>query len=256
MESNYYRLTIEFKGTRFFGWQKQKDFCPTVQDDLEAALKKIFKTQEIKSIGSGRTDTGVHSLGHIVKVCVPFEIEEESLKKALNSNLSQDIRVKYVQRCEKDFRPTNDAVSREYIYLFSNLDSPNAFQTDFIPNISHKLDITKMQKACSLFIGVHDFKNFYCTGSQINSTQREIYDCSLSYTDLNFHNILPSHYELKIEGSGFLKQMVRLIVGTIWQVGRGKVSLEELESELRTPGVKKLGITAPACGLFKTKVKY
>jgi tRNA pseudouridine38-40 synthase len=256
VQSKYYRLTVEFCGTRFLGWQKQKDFSPTVQDELEKALSKIFKSDDIHTIGSGRTDTGVHSLSHIVKIKVPFDIEKESLKRAINSNLKVDIRVKNIDDCLEEFRPTNDAKSREYMYLFSNSKDSNAFQENFIPNISFELDIDKMKKACGLFVGNHDFLNFYCTGSQINSTHREIFKCSLEFHELEFHNILPSHYVFRIEGSGFLKQMVRLIIGTIWQVGRGKVTLESLERELANPGKQKLGITAPACGLYKTSVKY
>lgn len=256
MQFKYYNLNLEFKGSRFLGWQKQKDYSPTVQAELEKALSVIFKSEEIYTIGSGRTDTGVHSLNHIVKIKVPFEIEIESLKRAINSILTSDIRIKSVDESTVDFRPTNDAKSREYMYLFSNLPSPNAFQKDYIPNVSYELDIEKMKKACLLFVGTHDFVNFYCTGSQINSTVREIFSCSLEFHELDFHNILPAHYVFRIEGSGFLKQMVRLIVGTIWQVGRGKVSLESLESELLSPRSEKLGMTAPACGLYKTSVVY
>lgn len=256
MLSKYYKLNLEFKGSRFLGWQKQKDYSPTVQDELEKALSIIFKSEDIHSIGSGRTDTGVHSLGHIVKIKVPFEIEKESLKRAINSILTSDIRIIHIDDSKEDFRPTNDAKSREYMYLFSNLSAPNAFQKDFIPNVSYELDIDQMKSACVLFEGEHDFKNFYCTGSQVNSTVREIFKCSLEFHQLDFHSILPAHYVFRIEGSGFLKQMVRLIVGTIWQVGRGKVSLEDLEVELLSPGNQKLGMTAPACGLYKTSVVY
>lgn len=254
--SKYYKLKLQFTGSKYLGWQIQKDFSPTVQGELNKACSEIFKNQSVHTIGSGRTDTGVHSLGHIVRLEAPFEIPDIALKKGLNSILPEDIRVTDVERTTKEFKPTNDALKKEYFYLFTNNESTSAFQTQFIPNYRHELNIEKMKEACKLFVGEHDFKNFYCTGSELNSTVREIYECSLDFHNLDFHEILPSHYIFKITGNGFLKQMVRLIVGTIWEVGRGKVTIEELALELQKPGEKKLGITAPAAGLFKNRVWY
>ena len=254
--SFYYQLDLQFKGTRFLGWQKQKDFEPTVQDTLETACSKIFKSDEISSIGSGRTDTGVHSLGHKVKVKVPFELPPEAIRKGLNSHLPTDIRILKVKKSTVSFKPTNDAIKKEYIYLFSNFEDSGALQNDFIVNNRFSLDIEVMKQACKLFIGKHDFKNFYCVGSDINSTVREIYECNLEFKEMDFHGILPNHYVFSIVGNGFLKQMVRLIVGTLWEVGRGKVSLEELSEDLASPGSRKLGITAPPNGLYKRKVCY
>lgn len=252
----YFRLKLQFKGSLFLGWQKQKDFKPTVQDTLERVCEKIFKSTEIRTVGSGRTDSGVHSLNHIVQLEAPFDIEPVNLTKALNSQLPLEIRVLEVIRSSKNFRPTSDAIKKEYIYLFSNLETPMALQSDFIVNNRFNLDFDAMKKACQLFVGSHDFKNFYCTGSDINSTIREIFECDLTLHEMNFHGILPNHYVFRIVGSGFLKQMVRLIVGTIWEVGRGKLTLEELALELKEPGDKKLGNTAPPNGLFKSKVWY
>lgn len=255
MSSVIYKLEIQFKGTRFLGWQKQKDFEPTVQDILERACSKIFKST-VSTVGSGRTDSGVHSLGHVVKLKAPFNIPDEALLKGINSQLPGDIRVIKVSKCSEGFRPTNDALKKEYIYLFSNLNDSSALQEDFIVNNRFDLDFEKMKKACELFIGKHDFKNFYCVGSDVNSTVREIYECDLEFKKMDFHGILPDHFIFRIVGNGFLKQMVRLIVGTVWEVGRGKVSLENLGSELKKPQDKKLGITAPSNGLYKTKVWY
>jgi tRNA pseudouridine38-40 synthase len=256
LNTTFYTLEIQYKGTRYLGWQKQKDFEPTVQDALEDACSKIFKTREVFTVGSGRTDSGVHSLGHIVKLKAPFSIPYESLLRGINSHLPNDIRVMSVSGCDIDFLPTNHALKKEYIYLFSNLKDTTALQDDFIVNNRFELNISNMKKACRLFIGKHDFKNFYCVGSDINSTIREIFECDLQFKEMDFHGILPNHYVFRITGNGFLKQMVRLIVGTIWEVGRGKVTLIELEEELKSPGDKKLGITAPPNGLFKTKVWY
>ena len=159
-------------------------------------------------------------------------------------------------RPPRPFRSTNDALKKEYIYLFTNNDTTSAFQNNFIVNNRFELDSKKMEDACKLFIGEHDFSNFYCFGSPVNSLKRTIFECDIEFFDMKFHGILPSHYRFRIVGNGFLKQMVRLIVGTIWEVGRGRVTLFELESELKNPGLKKLGTTAPPDGLYKSRVWY
>lgn len=254
--SCFYKLILEYKGTKFLGWQKQKDFSPTVQGEIEKACSIIFKSQDIQTIGSGRTDTGVHSLDHHVKLKAPFKIENNSLKNALNSHLSDEIHILRVEDSTEDFLPTNHAKYKEYIYLFSNFDEANAFQSDFIVNCRYELNIELMKKACELFVGRHDFKDFECVGSNPSSTIREIFSCELVFHEMDFHGILPNHYVFKVRGNGFLKQMIRLMVGTLWDIGRGKTSLEELKASLDSPSGKRLGATAPANGLYKAKVVY
>ena len=253
---NYYNLKVEFKGTSFLGWQVQKDFSPTVQGEINKACAQIFKCDDIQTIGSGRTDSGVHSLGHIVKLTAPFKLEFEALKRGLNSILPKEIRILNVEGSFKEFRPTNDALKKEYIYLFTNNGLENAFQPDFIVNNRFQLDFDKMKEACELFVGTHDFIDFRCTGTDVSTTIREVYECDLVEHEMNFHGILPNHFVFRVVGNGFLKQMVRLMVGTVWSIGRGKTSLEELKLSLKSPTGKRLGATAPANGLYKTKVWY
>lgn len=254
--SVYYNLFIQFKGTNYQGWQIQPN-QPTVQGEINKALSKIFKSNDIHSNGCGRTDAGVHALNFLVKVKVPFEIELKSLVKALNANLPNDIRTLDASNTSKDFLPTNHAKSKEYQYRFSNNLDANAFQIDFIPNYSFDLDIPKMKKACELFIGKHDFSDFQCSGGQVKTTVREIYHCELIFIESDqMGGIYPSHYCFKVVGNGFLKQMVRLMVGTLWNIGRGKTTLAELESAMRKVTGNKLGPVAPASGLVKIKVTY
>jgi tRNA pseudouridine38-40 synthase len=254
--NNFYKVFISFKGTRFLGWQIQKDFSPTVQGEFNKACSLVFKSQNVHTIGSGRTDTGVHSLGHVVKLEAPFFIECESLKKALNTNLPSDIRVHRVEVCDEGFLPTNHAKQKTYKYLFTNLSEVNPFAGDFIANCPYELDFELMQKACVLFIGKHNFKDFQCTGSDVSSTIREIFSCSLYQQKTSFHGIIGDHWVVEITGNGFLKQMVRLIVGSLWNVGRGKTSLDQIEQSLGMPTQKRLGPVAPACGLYKVSVDY
>jgi tRNA pseudouridine38-40 synthase len=253
---NYYNLKVEFKGTRFLGWQIQKNFSPTVQGELNKACATIFKSEDVHTIGSGRTDSGVHSLAHVVKLTAPFEIEYEALKRGLNSILPKDIRILEVGESSKSFRPTSDALKKEYKYLFTNNEIESALQPDFISNNRFRLDFDKMRQACELFVGSHDFIDFRCTGTDVSTTVREIFECELIEHTVDFHGILPNHFVFRVVGNGFLKQMVRLMVGAVWNVGRGKTTLEELKSSLANPTGKRLGATAPPNGLYKTKVWY
>lgn len=254
--SFYYNLKIQFCGTNYQGWQVQPN-VPTVQGELNRSIATVFKSNEIQSIGSGRTDAGVHALDYLVKIKVPFSIVPMSLVNALNSNLPGDIRVIKAGLSSEVFLPTNHAISKEYLYRFSNLRSANAFQERFIPNVSYELNIDAMKKACKLFEGIHDFSDFQCSGSDVKTSVREIFSCDLSYREeVSLGGIYPAHYSFRVVGNGFLKQMVRLMVGTLWSVGRGKLELRELEDAMQKPKGKKLGVVVPASGLVKSKVTY
>lgn len=248
-------LTLEFNGANFLGWQIQKDFHPTVQESLNKALKKVYK-EDITTVGSGRTDSGVHAKELIAVYTPPFEINYPSIVKALNTHLPDTIRVKEAKYVKDSFRPTYDAVSREYRYYFSNKKDPSAFFVDQISNISYNLDEEAMKKACEVFIGKHDFLSFHCVGSNPNSTVREIFECSLHKEPEALGGILPSVYCLRVVGNGFLKQMVRLIMGSVWSVGRGKLLIQDIKRELEMPTGKHLAPVAPPNGLYKYSTEY
>ncbi len=253
----FYKLHLSFRGTRFLGWQKQKDFRPTVQDDLEKALRVIFKSDLIHTIGSGRTDTGVHSLGHVVKLSAPFEIAPKNLVRALNSNLPVDIRVHEASFCSENFRPTNDALKKEYKYLFTTNAQLGPFQFDTIANYPYELDFEKMRCASKLFIGRHDFRAFSCVGSEPNSTIREIYECELiTNIEPNMQGIFPEYHMIRVVGNGFLKQMVRLVVGSLWHIGRGKLGPDAIVDALSGIEFQRIGEVAPPQGLYKVKTWY
>jgi tRNA pseudouridine38-40 synthase len=250
-----YKVTLQYDGHNYLGWQSQKDTGPTVQDVFNLSLKKIYKVV-VKTIGSGRTDSGVHCLAQHVVFSAPFEIHQSKLVKAINANLPADIRAIDIEIVSNDFRPTNDAISREYRYLFTNLEQQPVFHKSYVSNISYRLDFDLMREACLLFEGKHDFGDFYCVGSDVNSTVREIFKCELLEKKVDMHGIFQDHYFIKVIGSGFMKQMIRLIVGTIWNVGQGKVTLDELKNSLLSPSGKHLAAVAPAVGLYKISVEY
>jgi len=249
------KLQIQFDGSRFFGWQIQKDSSPTVQEEINKVLEKIYKTP-VKTIGSGRTDAKVHALKFFVVFMAPFEIDNEAVVKALNSQLPLDIRVLNCELVANEFRPTNDAKNREYRYLFTNNKILSPFQVKYMTNISYDLNFELMENACKEFVGTFDFASYQTTGTELKTSVRTIFECSLEKMPLDFHGIYPEHYFIKVVGSGFLKQMVRLMVGAIWDVGRGKLEPGDIQNSLKHNIGNHIAAVAPPQGLYKYNIEY
>jgi tRNA pseudouridine38-40 synthase len=252
----HYRIILQYKGTKYLGWQAQpSEAGETIQGELNKALQKISKSEHVRTLGAGRTDAGVHALGQVVKASIELQIEPENLLRALNVNLPDDIRASKVDLCDEAFFPTVHAKSKEYHYRFTFNRDLSAFQNDLITNYPFDLNLQKMREACQILVGTHDFSNFFCEGTDVSHNVREIYECEILHIAQD-QWMLPEHFVFRIVGNGFLKQMVRLLVGTIWNIGRGKVSLEELKASLGPKKLKKLGPVAPPGGLYMVRVNY
>lgn len=252
-----YKLVIQYKGTHFHGFQIQAQER-TIQGELNRALQQLSQSAAVKSIGSGRTDAGVHAFGQVVRIDIPVEIPEKSIVRAINSHLPEDIRVMEAQICNEDFHPIFSAKSKEYNYVFTTRELISPFAHELVTSIPYKLDIDTMHKGASLFVGRHDFINFQCTGTEVDSTVREIYSCEILHhnsTEL-WCSMIEDYFVFKVVGNGFLKQMVRLMMGALWSLGRGKITLQELEDSLVNPLDQRLGATAPPQGLYLIKVHY
>lgn len=256
MSKSFYIIHLSFKGTKYLGWQKQKDFGPTVQDDLNKALAQIFKDEKVMTTACGRTDSGVHASDMTVKLETPFFIECDGLQKALNSQLDRTIHIKSVKESVESFLPTYQAKSREYFYLFSGRRYQTPFESELIASLKADIDIERINAALNLFVGKHNFQNYMCVGSEPSSTIREIFSVKVERINPDFHGLIQEHFKITIIGSGFLKQMVRLIVGTVISYSNNKITLEDIRKSLITPSVKKLAPVAPANGLYKSKVTY
>jgi len=254
---HHYRLLIQYKGTVYFGWQVQAEGSgKTVQGELNKALFTISKNSDFKSLGAGRTDAGVHALGQVAKVSIHLEIAPDNLLKALNGNLPEDIRVIHAEKSDAEFFPTVHAISKEYHYRFTSHRTFTALQNDLIANHPFEVDVVAMREACKILIGKHDFTNFYCEGTEVSSYIREIFECEIIEVPQGQWTMLPAHYVFRIVGSGFLKQMVRLLMGAVWNVGRGKISLETFKSSLSSVKMERLGAVAPPQGLYMVRVNY
>lgn len=254
---NIYRITVSYKGTQYSGFQVQLS-DKTIQGEINSVLKTISKSEDIKSVGSGRTDAGVHALAQVMRVEIPVDVPALGLVRAMNSLLPEDIRVIDAVVTTKEFHPIYSAQSKEYNYVFSTEEVISPFARELMTHFPFNLDIELMKKGCQIFCGEHDFINYQCVGTDIESTMRNILSCELVRFESSGHwgNLAGEYYVLKIVGNGFLKQMVRLIMGALISLGKGKITLEDLSNSLKTPLKNRLGPTAPPQGLYLKEVHY
>lgn len=215
----FFKAFVSYDGSLFQGWQKQSHTDKTIQGQIENALKKIHSSK-VYTLASGRTDSGVHALNQTIKIELDLAINPESLKKAINSHLPSEIRILKCEKSNPNFHPVRDCKKKTYLYYFSTEES-HPLLKNYIYFHNNKLDIEEISKCCSLFKGEHNFFNYYCTGTNINSTVRTIFDCKIDKLN-QFGPVSLTYYCLNITGSGFLKQMVRLIMGTLLNAGEKK----------------------------------
>lgn len=254
---NTYKITIQYKGTRYFGFQVQSS-DRTIQGEINSALKTISKSEQVKTIGSGRTDAGVHALAQVVRIEMPLEIPALSLIRAMNSHLPDDIRVIDASVATNDFHPIYSAKSKEYNYVFTTQSTISPFAFELMTHFPFELNIDLMNQGCKIFCGEHDFINYQCTGTDVESTVRKIISCEIVRLESTGHwgHLANEYYVLKVVGNGFLKQMVRLLMGALISLGKGKITLEDIEKSLKVPLKLRLGPTAPPQGLYLKEVHY
>ncbi len=253
----FYKATIAYKGSAYQGWQSQPNGI-TVQDNLNNAVFAVSKTDDVKTIGSGRTDAGVHARGQVVRIETPLIIKPQSLLMALNTKLPADIRVVDCEETVDGFHPIFSAKSKWYSYFFTLSNYPDPLMHELLSFLSFDVQESLMTEACSKFVGRHDFVNFYTEGTEVKSTIRSIYSCELIRheqlsTPFPFYSPV---YEIRIHGEGFLKQMVRMMVGAIWSCGRGKISPSDIETALKGLKSERVGPVVAPNGLYLMRVVY
>ncbi len=260
----YHRAVIAYKSSSYFGWQDLgvNEEKPTVQATIQQVLNKICKYQDCSIAAASRTDAGVHARGQVVKFSIPIAVESGKLLQGLNSLLPADIRIQKCEPCQPDFNPNRDSKSKCYHYYFCLDSISNPVLSEFVahlPSISKTqsadtIDLDSMKQACELFIGEHDFYNFAMRDQNIGSTRRTIFDCEILNAGLS---ALGSEvYYLKIEGNGFLRQMIRYIVGALFELGRGQLSLDDIREALEQHREQKLSPKAKSCGLHLIEIRY
>jgi len=253
---NFYKGIVQYRGTSYYGWQKQPD-QKTIQGELEKVVSQICSGKEVQVIGSGRTDTGVHSIGQTIKISMPKEMEVSRLLRALNGLLPDDIKLTHLESCTDQFQPVFSAKSKTYKYYFSLSQKKSPLFEQLLTYLDFDPDLELMNAACREFIGQKDFINFHTVGTPVKSTVRVVTECRVEKVLNAEHTFYPEDsYVLIISGNGFLKQMVRLIMSAIWDVGRKKVSIEQLQNSFTAKHDQKLAPTAPPQGLYLFEVKY
>lgn len=242
------RLTISYDGTDYYGFQAQKYTDRTIQGQLELALFKLTK-EETNVIGSGRTDAGVHARSQVVNFLTRSRIPEERWVLALNSLLPEDIIVTDARDVAADFHARKSARQKTYRYTINNNRIPDVLQQRYQYHVPLPLDPSRMEQALELLIGEHDFTSFCSAKSTQRSHVRTIFDARLEATSDGL-------YHIYVTGNGFLYNMVRIIAGTVIEVGLGKRTVDEFAALLHQKDRKKSGITAPAKGLVLWEVVY
>ena len=241
------KLLIEYDGTNYLGWQVQPK-GPTVQGMIEEKLRTLTR-ENVHLIGSGRTDAGAHAFGQAAHFKTQSQMDIRSIQRALNSLLPPDIVIKTIKEVKEDFHARRNSNSKIYEYHILNRNLRSPFLLKYTRHIPQKLDIEEMKKATRWLIGEHDFSSFRSVGTPTRTATRKIIRAEWKQG----RNGL---IRFEIEATGFLKQMVRAIVGTLVEVGKGRISSDEFLRILESKDRKEAGPTAPAHGLFLKEVKY
>ncbi len=244
---NNYKILTEYVGSKFNGWQKQGNTKNTIQEKFENILFELTG-ENIEIHASGRTDAGVHAKGQIANFKTEKEYSCEYLKNYFNKYLPNDIRVILVEKVQERFHARLNAKKKTYEYKIANVEKPSVFEHKFCCYIEENLNIDEMRKASELLLGKHDFKAFCSNKRYKKSTVREIFDINITETD--------SMILIKICGNGFLHNMVRIIVGTLVEVGLGKIKAESIPQILKSQVRENAGYTMPPQGLTLLNVEY
>lgn len=240
------KLTIEYDGSNYLGWQKQK-VGTTVQGALEEAIRDLTK-EDIETIGSSRTDAGVHAKGFVANFKTNSKIPANKYREAINHKLPEDIIILSSEEVDSDFHSRYNAKGKTYSYCIINRDIPPAINKNYLYHVKKKLNIIAMKEACKYFIGTHDFAAFKSSGSSAKTTVRTITELYIEEKN----DII----KIYVTGDGFLYNMVRIIVGTLIMVGNNKIKPEETINIIKSKNRDKAGICVPAKGLVLEKVYY
>ena len=242
-----FKITIEYDGARYHGWQRQKK-DRTIQEEIETAILTMI-SQKVSLTGSGRTDAGVHAYAQVANFKCKTELGPHDLLAGLNSLTDEDIIITSCEEVEESFHARFDARSKVYVYRILNRPKPSAIFRKYAWYVRNKLDLDRMRAAISHLIGSHNFKAFEGAGSPRSHTIRNVFNAHLVEE-------ADGYLAFEIEADGFLRFMVRNIVGTLVYVGLGKISSNDFKSILESGNRSLAGITAPAHGLFLKKVVY
>ena len=242
-----YKIIIEYDGTDFVGWQKQEN-GPSIQSSLEDAIKKIT-SETVSVFGAGRTDSGVHAKGQVAHFEFSKNISLDNIRDGINQHLRPlPIAILDVKEVNDDFHARFSAKLRTYEYLIINRRAPLTFNKNLVWGVFKKLNMDAMKEAASIFVGKHDFNAFRSVDCQSSSAIKTIQSCSIETND--------QHIKLNVSAKSFLHSQVRIMVGTLVEVGKGKFNSSDVKDIIKSRDRSQAGATAPAHGLYLLKVEY
>lgn len=240
------QLIISYRGTNYCGWQVQPNGV-TIQQVIIDGIRELTG-ERVNLTGSGRTDAGVHALGQSANFFTESTIPPDVFYRALNTRLPLDIRVTSSVECAKDFHSRYNAKGKSYVYKILENPVASPFVSDLAFHVNRSLDWQAMKEAATFFIGEHDFKTFMATGSSVKTTIRTIEAISFDKTG--------ELREITFKGNGFLYNMVRIMVGTLYEVGYHRLKPQDILKIIESSDRSLAGITAPAQGLYLKEVYY
>ncbi len=240
------RLTVAYDGTGYHGWQQQENGI-TIESELNRCLTELFG-ERIQVIGASRTDAGVHALGNVAVFDTESRMPAEKISYALNQRLPEDIRVQRSEEVAQDWHPRYCSSRKTYEYRIYRGEFPMPVRRLYTHFTYRPLDVEKMRRAAELLTGEHDFKSFCQTGAQVMDTVRRLYRAEVEEQG--------TELVIRVCGNGFLYNMVRIIAGTLMEVGQGKRTPESMKEILAAKNRAAAGPTAPACGLTLIKYEY
>ncbi len=241
------KLTIEYDGKNFAGWQSQPGKV-SIQSEIEKAIKEITG-EEVEITASGRTDAGVHALGQVANFHTNTNIEIEKIPYAINSKLTKSIVIKKAEEVEERFHSRYNCKLKTYRYIVNNSEFPSALERYREYHMPIKLDIENMKKALNYFEGEHDFKGFKSSGGNAKKTTVR----TITKAILKENN---GRIFIELTGNGFLYNMVRIIAGTIVDVGLGKINADDIPEIIESKDRTRAGKTLPPHGLYLLEVEY
>jgi tRNA pseudouridine38-40 synthase len=248
-----YKLTIQYDGTDFHGWQVQNNGQRTVQGELERVIG-MLENAEVKVIGSGRTDAGVHAEAQVASVNIQRNFTPERLRGAINGNVGRDLRILNVEEAPENFHARFSSKGKTYVYRVVNAPILSPFWVRYAHHEIRSLDVARMREAARLFLGEHDWTAFSAAQSDAENRVRTITEFSIeSHWDARANANL---IEFRITGNAFLRYMVRSIVGTMLEVGRGEKDSDTIQTAIDGGDRSLAGKTASAQGLTLVKVYY
>jgi len=246
---HHFRLVIEYDGAGFEGWQIQPGDTRTVQGALAEAARKFAAGGDVVVRGSGRTDSGVHAAGQVAMVSLETELDADAVQQALNGNLPRDVAVLEVEPCGEDFDPRRQAKTKSYLYAVWNGSLRSPLRAARYVHVPQPLDLSAMRIAAKELEGEHDFASFQAAGSEVEHTVRTLHRAAISGDS-------GDELFFEFEGSGFLRHMVRNLVGTLLEVGQGRREARSMAALLEARDRSQAGPTAPAHALTLAWVDY